>query len=321
MSQYVKNFCTKLFSRFSRCEVGLFHAFKKPPYGGSNQFFLALKKEFTRRKFVVGENIIGPNTKIAILNAFAFNEQTINVLHRPQCRIIHRIDGPVSVYRGSSDTSVDRYTSELNRKYADVTVLQSQYSLKAYEEMGIFFVSPVIIMNAVDANIFFPSSQKRCISPKVKLVATSWSDNPNKGMETYKWLDQNLDWNRFEFTFAGRINCDFQNIKKVSALSSHKLADLLRQHDIYITASMNDPCSNALIEGLACGLPALCANSGGHPEIVGQAGFCFNEKEEIPELIDRLVGEYDSRRDEISIPSIQEVVEQYISAAGNFHQK
>ena len=38
----------------------------------------------------------------------------------------------------------------------------------------------------------------------MRLVASSWSDNPRKGAETLAWLDRNLDPDRFELTFAGR---------------------------------------------------------------------------------------------------------------------
>ena len=35
-----------------------------------------------------------------------------------------------------------------------------------------------------------------------------------------------------------------------------QLAELLRAHDVYLAPSRDDPCSNALLEALACGLPA-----------------------------------------------------------------
>jgi glycosyltransferase involved in cell wall biosynthesis len=275
-----------------------------------------MRNELLRRDFSVGQNIIGSRTQMAVLNAFVFEEAAVKAMRHSKCCVVHRVDGPVSVYRREADTSIDRLTAELNRKYADITVFQSHYSLEAYEKMGLDFVSPVIIMNAVDSEIFYPSKRKFSQGSKIRLVATSWSDNPNKGVETYKWLDRNLDWGRLEFTFIGRINCEFRNIKKVPPLPSLELADALREHDIYVTASIKDPCSNALIEGLGCGLPAICTNSGGHPEIVGEAGFCFDKKEEIPEMIDQLAGEYQIRQQKIHIPAITEVTDRYLAVGG-----
>jgi glycosyltransferase involved in cell wall biosynthesis len=90
------------------------------------------------------------------------------------------------------------------------------------------------------------------------------------------------------------------------------MAELFRKHDIYVTASKNDPCSNSLIEALTCGLPAIYLHSGGHPEIVKQAGAGFEVAEQIPALLDQLVGQYEAFQSRISIPSVKEVSEQYL---------
>ncbi len=69
---------------------------------------------------------------------------------------------------------------------------------------------------------------------------------------------------------------------------------------------------NSLIEALTCGLPAVYLQSGGHPEIVNQAGAGFEAAEQIPELLDQIVESYDAFQSRISLPSIQEVSEQYL---------
>ena len=38
------------------------------------------------------------------------------------------------------------------------------------------------------------------------------------------------------------------------AVDSYRMAELFRDHDIYLTASKNDPCSNSMIETLTYGL-------------------------------------------------------------------
>ena len=104
----------------------------------------------------------------------------------------------------------------------------------------------------------------------------------------------------------------FKQIEIMSPITSEELAKVLRQFDIFITASRNDPSSNALIEALACGLPALYLNSGGHSEIVGQAGLSFESAEEIPALLDRMICEYESRQVAISLPSIAATASRYL---------
>ena len=60
----------------------------------------------------------------------------------------------------------------------------------------------------------------------------------------------------YDYTFVGNVSERFERINHVPPVASEELADMLRDHDIYITGSKNDPCSNALIEALSCRLPA-----------------------------------------------------------------
>ena len=98
----------------------------------------------------------------------------------------------------------------------------------------------------------------------------------------------------------------------IPAVDSSQMADLFRHHDVYITASRNDPCSNSLIEALTCGLPAVYLQSGGHPEIVQRAGLGFEVAEQIPEALDKVIDSYEVFQSLISIPSIEEVSQKYL---------
>jgi glycosyltransferase involved in cell wall biosynthesis len=82
---------------------------------------------------------------------------------------------------------------------------------------------------------------------------------------------------------------------------------------VYVAPSLNDPCSNALVEALACGLPAVFAASGGHSDLVGEAGLPFSAPEEIPAVLDRLLAELDQRRAAIAIPSLADVADRYLA--------
>jgi glycosyltransferase involved in cell wall biosynthesis len=150
----------------------------------------------------------------------------------------------------------------------------------------------------------------------VRVIATSWSDNPRKGAATFGWLARAADPARFEFTFVGRASEPLVGVRVVPPVDSSELANLLRQHDVYVAASLADPCSNAVLEGLACGLPVLYARSGGHPEIVGDAGLGFDDKHELPELLDQLVQELPARRRAIAIPTLAGVADRYLDVLG-----
>src|SRR5207244_10519732 len=126
------------------------------------------------------------------------------------------------------------------------------------------------------------------------------------------WLDQNLDFDSYDVTFAGRTQQTFEHVRVVEPLPSQLLANLLRAQDVFLAPSRDDPCSNALLEGLACGLPAAFLRSGGHPELVGEGGIGFDGPEELPDVLVRLAGELDRRRAAIRVPSLPEVGDRYL---------
>jgi len=288
-------------------DVAISHRLRQPPYGGSNQFLLALRGELERRGLRVSDGPVSPRARSVLLHSYL-----VDMERRPSGRVVHRVDGPIGLYRGADDGADERIV-EINRELADATILQSHYSLEAHRELGLELREPVVIPNAVDPEIFHPPARRESrAGRRVRVVATSWSDNPRKGGETYAWLARTLDRERYELTFVGRASVDVEAEHTLSPLPSSELAQVLRGQDVYVAASLHDPCSNALLEALACGLPALYARSGGHPELVGDAGLGYDDQEELPGLLDRLVGELDARRAAIRVPRLADVADRYL---------
>jgi len=147
------------------------------------------------------------------------------------------------------------------------------------------------------------------------LIVTSWSSNLRKGFEVYKFLDENLDFSKYEMTFIGNSPVEFKNIKWIKPIISKELAKILKQKDIYITASQSDPCSNSLIEALSCGLPAVALNDGGHPELLQRGGELFNGKEDVIEKIKKVAKNYQHYQSEIPEFSIKKVAQDYYKFA------
>jgi glycosyltransferase involved in cell wall biosynthesis len=299
-------------SRRGRREVAVFHEFHAPPYGGGNQFLLALIGELGRRGISVETNRVSGATPACLYNSFNFDFARLRRFHRPDVRMVHRVDGPIGVYRGFDD-GTDRRIAEING-LADATVLQSRYSLEKHRELGLELRNPLVIHNAVDPAIFRPPEAREPLDGRrLRVIASSWSDNPRKGLDVLSWLDRNLDFDSYEVTFAGRTQERFEHIAVVDPLPSQQLADLLRAHDVYVAPSRDDPCSNALLEALACGLPAAFRRSGGHPELVGDAGVGFDEAGEVPEALARLRDELEQRRAAINVTPLVEVADRYLA--------
>lgn len=297
-------------------DVAFLYQFHRGPYGGGNQFLRALWDEFRCRGLRLGNDSSSATAKACLFNSFNVARDSLARDRGFDCRMVHRVDGPIDIYRGF-DKGVDKSIADMNHEYADATIFQSEYSRRAHAELGLEFKEPHVILNAADPALFnahgrIQFNRRR----KTRIISTSWSDNMNKGASVYEWLDHHLDWSRFEYTFVGRSPVRFQRIKMVAPQPTREVANLLRQHDIYITASRFDSCSNSLIEAITCGLPAIYLDSGGNPEIVRSGGLPFLHKEEVPVLLDDLVDGYEEFEQRITAPSLPEVADRYLRVLG-----
>lgn len=295
--------------------VGLWHNFFKPPYGGGNQFMLALRAALRKSGVAVKQNRLSSNIDAYVLNSVHFDvEKFLDFSKNHVVRVLHRIDGPIHLIRGT-DREKDDLCFNLNHRFASATVVQSRWTLQHIVGMGYQPVNPVIIHNSVDSDIFHRRGRIDFNpSRQIRLISSSWSDNVRKGGPIYKWIEDNLDWDRFQYTFVGNSSETFTHTKHVAPVPSGELAELLRQHDIYITASSNDPCSNAVIEAMACGLPVLYFDDGGHPELVGYGGLPFRSEDEILSQLEKLVANYAMFQNLLVVPTMEEVAAKYLQS-------
>ncbi len=299
-------------TRKGRADLALFHDFVPAPAGGGHQFLRALAGELRSRGLLVEENRISAGTPVCLFNSFNFDFHRLRRFSHRDARMVHRVDGPIGVYRGFDD-GTDARILRLNHALADATVFQSRYSLEKHHELGLELRRPVVIPNAVDAAIFHPPAAREPRGGRpLRVIATSWSDNPRKGSDTLAWLDGQLDPEEVELTFVGRTAVRFEHAHVVAPVPSRELAELLRGSDVYVAASRDDPCSNALLEALACGLPAAFLRSGGHPEMVGDGGVGFDAPEELPGVLARLGSELEERRAAIRLVPLAEVADRYL---------
>jgi glycosyltransferase involved in cell wall biosynthesis len=294
--------------------------FIEGPWGGGNQFLKALR-EYLRKAWVYSES--PEDADVILFNSYPFGYEYLFdaaiKLKMSGKLFIYRVDGPVYYVRGK-DRPIDKSIYLFNNLIADGTIFQSRWSRDKNYELGIKR-SPyeTIIMNAPDPSIFNREG-KRKRDKKVRLIATSWSENVRRGFDIYRYLDDHLDFSRYEMTFVGNSPVEFKNIKWIKPVPSQELAGILREHDIYIAASRNDPCSNALIEALHCGLLAVARNDGGHPEIIGKAGVLFEDEVGAIEAIERVARNYADYQVQMNLPSIAESGKKYYDFAQSIYQ-
>jgi glycosyltransferase involved in cell wall biosynthesis len=302
----------RIASRRRRADLAVFHEFAPPPSGGGNQFLTGLVGELRRRGLEVEVNRISGETPVCLFNSFNFDDRRLRRFAREGCRLVHRVDGPIGVYRGFDD-GTDRHIFELNSELADATVFQSRYSLEKHRELGFELREPVVIPNAPDPAVFHP--QERAPLRKgepVRLIATSWSDNPRKGAELIADLERRLDPARYRLTFVGRSPVSFERARLVPPVPSAEVARLLREHHVFVFASLNEACSNSLLEALACGLPALYVDSGSNAEVVGDGGLPFRDVPEAVTRLDEIVERFDELQAAIRVPSLAATADRYL---------
>src|SRR5439155_17636730 len=87
-------------SRRGRSDIAVFHEFHAPPYGGGNQFLLALVRELRDRGVSLELNRLSGGTPACLYNSFNFDFARLSRFARDGVRMVHRVDGPIGGYRG-----------------------------------------------------------------------------------------------------------------------------------------------------------------------------------------------------------------------------
>lgn len=292
-------------------KVNILFQFKNGPFGGVNQFLKALKVYLERNELYT-ENI--EEADIVLFNSGQFVQDVVKYKKMyPNKIFVQRTDGPSRLHTCDGDKR-DYVANVMNEELADATVFQSNYSRETNHKLGLRVNRfETTVRNACDESIFYPDKSISHMNSgeKIRLIASSFSNNWNKGFEYYKYLDENLDFDRYEMTFVGNSPIEFNNINSVEALPSAELAKLLRNSDIYLIGSKKEACSNALIEAMSCGIPVVALDDGGHPEIVGDGGELFESTADLIEKIERVAANYDKYVSGIHMLTLDEVGEGY----------
>lgn len=263
--------------------VNIFSKMVSGPWGGGNQFQKSLIK------YLKNDNIYVENAKDAdvilvnghqwikgIFELYKLKKRNTNLV------IVHRVDGPMVLARGNPrQIYLDVVIRNFNRSFADATIFQSEWSRKecfllGFNEKGL----NAVIHNAPDNDFFYNEHKAYCPGSKIRIIATSWSANKKKGFDILEYLDNNLDFDRFELKFVGNTMIKFHNIITLPAMKSLDLGNELRGCDIYLQTSEVEACSNALLEAVACGIVPIARDNSSHPELIenyGGALYCDND--------------------------------------------
>lgn len=259
------------------------------PYGGANLFVNGLEDYLQANGYKVYRRLVPDLDLILIVSAkyhfrtTAYDLDAIQdyIVSNPATTVIHRVNS-CDEQRGL-DLGIDRAMLEVNR-LADYSIFISSFLRDLFINKGIDGGKPhAVVLNGADEQIFHPHGRADWIpGQKLRIVTHHWSSNYMKGFDIYERLDQLLAVepfkNRFEFTYIGNIplGVTFSNTRVIGPTSGRELADLLRQHHLYLTAARNEAAGMHHVEGMRCGLPPLFLNSGALPEYCAPYGVEFS---------------------------------------------
>jgi glycosyltransferase involved in cell wall biosynthesis len=295
-------------------KIHILYKFREGPWGGGNQFLKALR-DYLKKHDLYEEDF--DKADAVLFSGFPFQtEYYFKKLFRfkrknPSKLVIYRRDGPISLIRGK-DEVLDKILTLFSSIVADGIIFQTEWSRGKNQKLfGMKSQNEAVIFNAPD-NTIFNRKGKAPRKEKIKLIATSWSSHWRKGFKVYQYLDEHLDFSKYEMTFVGNSPVEFKNIIHKEPVDSKKLASIIKEHDLFITASKTDPCSNSLIEALSCGLPAVVYNDGGHPELVGKGGEVFNDNEEALKKIELVAKNYKDYQANLSAFKFERAGKEYV---------
>ena len=308
-------------------KIIILYNFKSGAWGGANQFAHVLR-QFFLKKNVYTSNLDEADIGILFSYPFGFEEVYKKIFFEKRKRkfvVINRVYGPIFDYR-PNDQMVDKINHYFNKFVSEGTIYQSLWSKnRFYAENIMKNKNSIVIHNASNPKIFNTKASKileNNKNNKISLIASSWSSNEKKGFSVYRYLDNNLDFKKYNFTFVGNSPTKFKNIRLISAVNSEGLAKLLKESDIFIFASELETCSNSLLEALQCGIPCVARNNSSQPEIVKEGGLLFNDEGDIIEKINKLALDINKYKNQINIEGISVIGQEYLQFCKEvFYQK
>lgn len=297
-------------------KVALGHRLMDGPWGGGNMFAHALVSGLERAGHAVRFDLADRDIDVIVLTdprlrnpASSFGPGAILRylwLRNSEAVVVHRIN-ECDLRKGTRH--VDAMLARANY-CADVTAFVGKWLTELPVWRANRRTPFRILRNGADETLFNAAGQVPWDGAgPLRLVTHHWGFNPLKGFDVYSAIDALLDapeWRaRFSFTYVGNLPAGFRfrNASYVPPLSGKALADELRRHHVYVTASQFEPGGNHQNEGACCGLPLLYRNSGCMPEYCDGFGEVFDGPADFAAAFERLAARYaDARAKMLAYP-------------------
>ena len=275
------------------------------PYGGGNEFIRNLHQSLEKDGHEVVFTLDDDDIDIILLTNPLSNSVN-STFDNYDIDFYQKFKNPNSIsIQRINECDERKNTKFVNKelikrnKNIDLNIFVSNWLKNIFINQGMDRKSSIVLMGGPTVNLFNRSGeQKKLTGDKIKIVTHHWSGNVMKGLNTYLLIDELLENkkinDRYEFTYIGNLDegVEFKNSKIIKPLYGVDLVKELKKHDVYITASINEPSGNHHMEAAMLGLPILYLNSGGTPEYCDGFGLEFNSQN-ILQKFDEIVVNYD----------------------------
>jgi hypothetical protein len=261
------------------------------PWGGGNQFASSLFAYLRSQGHDVRSSLDRPDLDVIVLTeprrasaSSSFHDGDVwSYLRRvnPNAMVVHRIN---ECDERKGTRRVNRRIVVANR-CADYTVFISRWLRDIFRSYGRQLAESSVVLNGADRHVFHAGGGPEWDGRRpLRVVTHHWSQHWNKGFDIYQRFDRLLEQpalaGQFSFTYIGRVPAEMR-LRRTTIqppLSGPALGDALRTHDVYLTASVNEPAGMHHIEGALSGLPVLYRLSGALPEYCAGFGLPFTEQ-------------------------------------------
>ena len=282
------------------------------PWGGGNLFVLNLSNFLEQEGHEVIYDLSEPDIDLIVLtDPRSRKESTSTYSHVEIEKYKKYVNNSTVVVQRINECDERKGTSNINNFYleasdvADHVVFVSSWLEGIYLGLGMDNKKTSVILSGSDSKIF-NSKEASIFQPgeKIRLLTHHWSSNRNKGFDTYEEINRLMGtakWEtKLEFTYIGNTSDEYKldRTNLINPLAGKELADEIRKHHIYVTASINEPSGNHHIEAAQCGLPILYIESGGIPEYCDNYGVGFTDDFEVK--LEEIINKYPSYKKEMN---------------------
>lgn len=285
------------------------------PWGGSSPFVQQLRAYLEWRGYEVcfdlrrGADVIVLIDPRADLQNKSFGLEEIEhyKLLNPDVQVLHRVN---ECDQRKATQFMDELLAKANR-IANYTVFISAW-LRDYHAHRWFDISRPhsVIYNGADPRVFHPVGSVRYGgNGAFRLVTHHWSNNPLKGFDVYRQVDEMIAVGRLrntELWVIGRWPADigWRAARTFSPVRGVNLAHKLRACHAYLTASRWEPCGMHHVEGSQCGLPLLYHEDGGGIVEAGEK-YGVGFREDVVGAVEQMRSHYEVHRRRLlaAIPS------------------